>query len=833
MEQIGSGSELAGYRIDSAIGRGGMGVVFLAEHKRLGRRVALKLIAPERVRDRAFRLRFERESRLAASIEHPHAVPIYEAGEVEGTVFIAMRYVEGTDLRAVLAEEQWLDPGRAVTLVGQVAGALDEAHRLGLVHRDVKPANVLIGEVGGEEWAYLTDFGATKGPAGTEITGTGEWMGTADYASPEQIQGEPVDARSDVYSLGCVLFEALTGRIPFERENQVAALYAHVNDPAPALSEIGPDLPPTLDPVVARALAKDPAERFPSAGDLARAASAALAGEATGEHERSVATGEARSGVPPDRARTRPLRRIRPPSLSDRPPWRWVGALGVAALLVAAAVLLLQGGDPEVAATIKVGKLPLGIAVGEGSVWVTDQGDDAATRIDPDSDDVSGRPIPVGADPAGIKTGEGSVWVANSGDDTVSRIDPDTGATLAEIRVGRRPAGLRVGEGSVWVTNVDSDTVSRIDPDTERVQTIEVGDAPAGVAVGEGGVWVANSQDGTVTRILPASGEVAQTIRVGTRPRGVAAGSGSVWVANSSDDTVSQIDPDTYRVVGEPIDVGRAPAGITVGESWVWVTNERDDTVTRIDPDTGEVVGEPLDVGVHPRGIAAGEGSVWVANSAGGLGHADRALEGSSLRAVADDASPRIWISEADGTPRSVALVEGRSVLGRGEHCQVCLEDEAVSWDHAEVVRHGPSLIAADLDSRNGTLLNGEALTDRRRLRNGDVLQVGRFRLEVALPPQIRHDSTVAAPKGAVELSEDERAAARALVAPYRTPGVRAARTATRAEVAEALHVSERTVQRRLDALATKLGIPSDAGRERPRLIAERVLELGLDRDRA
>jgi predicted component of type VI protein secretion system len=200
---------------------------------------------------------------------------------------------------------------------------------------------------------------------------------------------------------------------------------------------------------------------------------------------------------------------------------------------------------------------------------------------------------------------------------------------------------------------------------------------------------------------------------------------------------------------------------------------------------------------------------------------------------VPDEAdAPRIWISEPDQAPRSAALAEGRTVLGRGEGCEVRLEDEAVSWDHLEIVRRGPSLIATDLDSRNGTVLNGELLDRARRLRNGDVLQLGRFRLEISLPPQIRHEGTVAAPAGGIELTPDERQVAAALVAPYRSPGVRAGRPATRAEVAEALHVSERTVQRRLDTLAAKLDIPSDAGRERPRLIAERVLELGLDQDR-
>jgi predicted component of type VI protein secretion system len=197
---------------------------------------------------------------------------------------------------------------------------------------------------------------------------------------------------------------------------------------------------------------------------------------------------------------------------------------------------------------------------------------------------------------------------------------------------------------------------------------------------------------------------------------------------------------------------------------------------------------------------------------------------------VGEPSSPRLWISGGNEPPRSVALAEGRSVAGRGEHCEIRIEDEAVSWDHLEIERRGPTLIATDLDSRNGTVLNGEPLDRARRLRDGDVLGIGRFRLEVSFPPQVRHEATAPAPGRPVELTSEEREVASALVAPYRAPGVRAGRPATRAEVAEALHVSERTVQRRLDALAVKLSIPPDAGRERPRLIAERVLELGLDR---
>lgn len=195
---------------------------------------------------------------------------------------------------------------------------------------------------------------------------------------------------------------------------------------------------------------------------------------------------------------------------------------------------------------------------------------------------------------------------------------------------------------------------------------------------------------------------------------------------------------------------------------------------------------------------------------------------------MGDSAAPRLWVSRDRDPATSAVLNDGRNVIGRGEGCEIRLDDEAVSWDHAEIEVRGPSLLCSDLDSRNGTLVNGEPLTRTRRLRSGDVITIGAHRLEVAIPPQQRHESTVALTTDRVKLSDDERAVAHALVAPYSDPGVRAGRPATRAEVAAELHVSERTVQRRLDALAQKLQVPADAGRERPRLIAERILELGL-----
>jgi YVTN family beta-propeller protein len=615
-EPPGTGATFAGYSIEREIGRGGMGVVYLAAHEGLERRVALKLISPASAGDRLSRERFIRESRLAASIEHPHAVPIYEAGEEDGSLFIAMRYVEGTDLRGLLARERWLAPVRATSLISDVAGALDDAHARGLVHRDVKPGNILIGQVGGEDWAYLTDFGLTKRTTGSDLTESGEWVGTLDYASPEQIQGLGLDARSDVYALGCVLFEALSGQVPFERPDDVAKLYAHLNDSPPRLAEIAPDLPGAVQPVLDRALAKEPTDRFPSAGDLARAAASALGGEPVTVPERSVAAGEAAPGG--TRKREARTRRLGAGRLRERALPALIVAMLVVLALIGAAIVLLgggSGGGPGVVDTIEVGSQPLAVDASGGQVWVTNSGDGTVSRIDAATGN-AGRSFRVGERPAGVAIGAGSVWVADSGSGLVSRIDPESGAVRREIFVGNRPSAIRFGLDGVWVANVNDGTVSRINPNTGVVDhsPIRVGSRPSGIAISAHSVWVANSADGTVSRIA-ASGDVVEAgIRVGNRPRGVGAGSDYVWVANELDGSISRIEPFRGATAGDPIRVGSMPAQVAVGAGAVWVANEGDGTVSRIDPGSGEVT-DTVEVGDAPRGVAIGDGSVWVANS--------------------------------------------------------------------------------------------------------------------------------------------------------------------------------------------------------------------------
>jgi hypothetical protein len=334
---LAAGDEFAGYRIESRLGRGGMGILYLALEPGLERRVALKLIAPEAAAEEVFARRFAEESRIAASIEHPNVVPIYAAGEADGVPWIAMRYVPGSDLGRSVAREGRLDPARAVALIAQVGNGLDAIHAAGLIHRDVKPANVLLSGDPGSEHAYITDFGVARNVATQSgLTQTGRFVGTLDYVAPEQISGQPIDARADVYALGCLLFKLLTGEVPFPREGEAARLYAHLNDPPPAPSLYAPSVSMALDDVVVRAMSKSPEDRYPSAGDLGRAAQAALSGSTVSVPERTVATGAAAT-----REREAPTEKLAEEPDPRSPGRRRLIAAGLLALIAVGAVVAL------------------------------------------------------------------------------------------------------------------------------------------------------------------------------------------------------------------------------------------------------------------------------------------------------------------------------------------------------------------------------------------------------------------------------------------------------------------------------------------------------------
>jgi serine/threonine protein kinase len=304
------GEEFAGYVLRSVLGRGGMSVVFQAENPRLGSVVALKVLAPDLAADDVFRARFLQESRIAAALSHPNVIPIFDTGPHDGLLYIAMRYVAGSDLRSVLKARGHLDPEQTLTLIGQAGRALDAAHRAGLVHRDIKPANFLIerGADNEPDHVYLADFGITKNALSRSgLTETGQFVGTIDYIAPEQIQGKQVDGRADIYSLGCVLYECLTGRVPFQKDLDAAVIWAHVEElPAPP-STIRPELPAAIDDVIAKALAKDPNDRYQTSRELVEAARAAFGDAPQAAPSQGSGPQTVLSGVSPQRDTPHPV----------------------------------------------------------------------------------------------------------------------------------------------------------------------------------------------------------------------------------------------------------------------------------------------------------------------------------------------------------------------------------------------------------------------------------------------------------------------------------------------------------------------------------------------
>jgi YVTN family beta-propeller protein len=552
-----------------------------------------------------------------------------------------MRYVEGTDLGALVAAEGTLAPARAVWIVAQVAAGLSAAHALGLVHRDVKPANVLIA-AGEDEHVYLADFGLTKHASSAPgLTKAGMFVGTLDYSAPEVIRGEGADPRADVYALGCVLFHCLTGRPPFARDSEVATMYAHLHDEAPAPGSLA-EVPPALDAVVARALAKDPGARYATAAELGRAARAAIGEPVTPQSATAAPAASESAAAPPSAPSSAPAPAATPVAAAPAGStpaaergadgeregisrdWRIVllttlGLVMAAGLLAAllAGAGVLGGGSAKKAQVAPPAKVATAPAAGKDAATAPAA---KAKRAAPAGAPRPVASIKVGRGPDGIAVDDaGSVWVTNAQDDTLSRIDEQSGRIAGDpIAAGDDPDGVVAAKGVVWLASAKQGRILRFETAGEAPVpggTIDVGAQPEGIALGRQLVWVANIQDGTVNRIDRASPSVVGApIGVGAKPTGIFVGS-SVWVTNNADATVSRIDPSTAQVVGAPIAVGRLPRGVIEGEGSVWVANSGDDTVSRLDPDSGQPIGKPIKVGRDPRELTVGLGFVWVANN--------------------------------------------------------------------------------------------------------------------------------------------------------------------------------------------------------------------------
>jgi serine/threonine-protein kinase len=658
-----------------------MGVVYRATQLALGRPVALKAIAPDLTQDTEFRERFQTEAQIAASIDHPNVIPVYEAGELDGVLYLIMRWVDGTDLRVLLTQHGRLTPARALTLLRPVALALAAAHGRGLVHRDVKPANVLIAQARGQEdHVYLTDFGIARRLDARGITRTGMLVGTLDYTSPERLEGAPGTFADDVYSFGCMLFETLTGHVPFNLSTDAAKIYAHINDPVPsARAEVG-GVTEQLDAIIARAMAKRPEDRFLS-GQLAAALDYALAEvetDALAVGTRRLVSDRTRvSGMPrlapatPDRGARAGLeappapsgrrdvpvagptgrrRRSSPsgartavqrarPSSSGRAPRRALLAGGIVAALVVIGVLvaLLAGGGGK---TTTHGTGATATSGGAEATVVS------GTGLAPEQTIA----LPAVAGAISVAPA-GDVWATLPSAGKVARVRP-AGGGVATFAVAGSMTAIAAGRRGVWVGSA-SGSLTRLDLATGAQQAtgrLSAGIVALAVDPNDGSAWAADG-NGSVAHTGVNGGPLGVGTRVTPQPVDIGWGEGWVWAVNAAPDGLLRI-----SLQGGPsaTALNARPGALAVTfDAGVW-TASSDGTVTRFDPRPGHLTAN-ASVAVAPAldGIAALEqqGSIWAIGK-----------QAKRLYRISNANAPAVTGSVAFSSP-PVALAVGRSAV--------------------------------------------------------------------------------------------------------------------------------------------------------------------------
>jgi len=652
---LGAGSRVAGYLIEEQIGTGGMAVVFMARDEMLGRLAAVKVIAPSLADDGEFRMRFLRESRAAAAVDSPYIVPVYGAGEAGGLLYIATRFVAGGDLAGVLRRAGGrLAPDRAAWLVGQVAAALDAAHAAGLVHRDVKPQNILVETVPErDEHVYLSDFGLSKGTASTGLTASGEFLGTPDYCAPEQVRSAAVDGRADQYALGCVAFALLTGTAPFHREETLGTLFAHVQDPVPPVTGLRPELPPAADAVIARVLAKSPEDRYARCGEFAAALQEAL----SPDHPATVAGRQPwpdRNGQPADRSK--PARQggdpAPPPAAPGTPALggagtgyadtvtarngsggrspvtpgqhggrsrgrgkaRAVWAAGAAAVLVTAgtlSVVLLYRSPPASPGQASQG-LSHPTASRESSHHAASHPAASQTVSSPSASAASSPPSTgqvtvtrvltastYGFEgPDGIASDGTHIWVTNGAGNgnSVTELNASDGS-LIRILAGASyrfdgPGGIALDGTHIWVANYSSGSVTELNAsDGSLVRTLTGFETPVGIACDGTHIWVTDLTAGTVTELNAGDGSRVRTLTVFSL--GIAFDGTHLWIANGSANSVTELNASDGSLVRTLKGAGypfNTPAYVAFDGTHIWVSNNDDTVLMELNPSNGSLI---------------------------------------------------------------------------------------------------------------------------------------------------------------------------------------------------------------------------------------------------
>jgi streptogramin lyase len=624
--------------------------MFRGRDTRLGRTVALRIVDPELASDPIVRTRLNRESTVLAQLDHPNVIPLYEAAEIDGQLCLSTRWVDGRSLAHLIRSNGPLEVRRAVRIIGQVAAALQAAHDLDVIHRDVKPSNVLVTR---GDHAYLTDFCLARRSSDTAgLTAPNELLASVDYVAPEAISGGTVDHRVDIYGLGLVLFEALTGEVPFPRNVDAAKVYAHLSVTPPSIHERRPEVPIALDAVVQRALAKEPGDRQESAAAFAREAFAAVDLTNPGFDPAPVANGAAsRREEPLAFARAQPV--ARPPQTQDvrsqsrrarraaaaveaaaddapvrhgagagRHVRRVVAGVFVLAFLAMPALLLIAlenedaGSHTEAVGGIAVGGTARGVAVAGGRVWIADASSEALHATEVGAPRRHSRLALDAGRIRGVASRGHRLLVATD----EALIDIPRGDPKRATRVSiTDPVGpLAVGDGSLWAaTTTGKPKLLRIEAD--QLTRIPLKDRASALAVGANTLWIANASAGTVFGVDTRT-RIARTtkVRIGGRPVALAATAGAVWVALARDNAVVRLDPLTGRPNLPPIPVPDRPVAIAADSRQVWVARRAADAVTRLDARTGRPLDE-VSAARSPVGIALSDDATWVVGAGGQL----------------------------------------------------------------------------------------------------------------------------------------------------------------------------------------------------------------------
>ncbi|HEU5242783.1 MAG TPA: protein kinase, partial [Gaiellaceae bacterium] len=637
--ELRTGSVVAGFRVISLVGQGAMGTVYLAEEIATGRRVALKVLAAELARDDRFRQRFLRESQVASSLDHPNIVATFAAGEEEGLLYLAMAYIEGSDLRELLRREGRLDPRRALDLVAQASQALDAAHAAGLVHRDVKPGNILVSADEDGEHAYVCDFGLARHVSSvSSLTSERGFVGTIDYVPPEQIEGSPIDGRADVYSLGCVLYECLAGAGPFDRESELSVLFAHLNDPPPRVTELRPELPAAFDAVFETALAKSPDDRYSTCAELVAGARAALEGKVLARRSRR---------------RRRSL-------------------LTIAAVLIAAgaavgAILATEGahahGNPpvslqsnalnlvdarthrvvhrvDIGTQVPVEDTSWDVVFTKHAAWVLIGSQQRLVRVDLRTHKVTASKAFKSWSPGALTSTAHAVWLAQDSGPELREYDADSGKLLrtVTIRDGESDSGLAYGAGSLWVNSGSG--VARVDPRTGRIthQFPVTGISGMRIVFAAGAVFAARQGNGLVVKIDPLVNRTVHREALHCCVSDLAVGGGSVWVSTVPGGGLYRLGADDLGLQ-QTVPAGGDPEQISLGGGGLWITDPAAGRVSRVAQISGAhetFTGR----GGQPATAAYHDGLVWIGASPAlpsGTPVAGQPVAGQQLDVVAGD----------------------------------------------------------------------------------------------------------------------------------------------------------------------------------------------------